>query len=234
MSRCPCTPVKLTFLPISIENPLDTGTKEVKFVSEELAQYRHHIISAKKIGKALLQGVPENSPFHRSITAAQETLYYINSVGRAVHPANGSSFLVNRSSFFSSAPEYQPPSKVRIVSSTKTRAQIQTEKQHLDEEATFESPRPKHNLMKLCPPHQKLNNLNQEVVTMILYLQSNKTCTPSMMCIMWTSTIPCITLRLMYHYAPLRTHVIVAGDVTVKLNLKLTLTGDMQMEYMSV
>ena len=116
MSLHPCTLVKLTFLPISIENPLNTGTKEVKFVSEELAQYRHHIISAKEIGKALLQGVPDTSPFHRSITAAQETLYYINSVGRAVHPANGSSFLVNRSSFFSGAPEYQPPSKVRIVS----------------------------------------------------------------------------------------------------------------------
>ena len=140
MSRHPCTPVKLTFLPISIENPLNTGTKEVKFVSEELAQYRHHIISAKEIGKALLQGVPDTSSFHRSITAVQETLYYINSVGRAVHPAHGSSFLVNRSSFFSGAPEYQPPSKVRIVSSTKTRAQIQTEKQHSDEEATFESP----------------------------------------------------------------------------------------------
>ena len=38
MSGCPCTPVKLQFLPISIENPLNTGTKEVKFVSEELAQ----------------------------------------------------------------------------------------------------------------------------------------------------------------------------------------------------
>ena len=38
----------------------------------------------------------------------------------------------------------------------------------------------------------------------------------------------------MYHYAPLRTHVIVAGDVTLKLNLKLTLTGDMQMAYVSV
>ena len=33
---------------------------------------------------------------------------------------------------------------------------------------------------------------------------------------------------------PLRTHVIVAGDVTLKLNLKLTLTGDIQMAYMSV
>ena len=176
--------------------------------------------------------MPETSPFHRSITAAQETLYYINSVGRAVHPANGSSFLVNRSSFFSGAPEYQPPSKVRIVSSTKTRAQIHTEKQHSYEEATFESPQAQTQPYET--PHQKLNNLNQEVVTMILYLQSNKTCTPSMMCIMWTSTIPCITLRPMYHYAPLRTHVIVAGDVTVKLNLKLTLTGDMQMAYMSV
>ena len=101
--------------PISTENPFNTGTKEATFVSEELVQYRHHIISAKEIGKALLQGVPDTSPFHRSITVAQETLCYIDSVGRAVHPANGSSFLVNRSSFFSGAPEYQPPSKVRIV-----------------------------------------------------------------------------------------------------------------------
>ena len=148
--------------------------------------------------------------------------------------AGQSSFLVNRSSFFSGAPEYQPPSKVKIESSTnpehkfKLKSSIQMRKPHLKVSM------PKHNLMKLCPPHQRLNNLNQEVVTMIFYLQSNKTCTPSMICIMWTSTIPCITLRPMYHYAPLRTHVIVAGDVTVKLNLKLTLTGDMQMAYMSV
>ena len=74
--------------------------------------------------------------------------------------------------------------------------------------------------MKLCPQHQKLNNLDQEVVTMILYLQSNK------MCVIWTSTIPCVTLRPKYHYAALSTHVIVAGDVTLKLNLKHTLTGD--------
>ena len=209
MSQHPCALVKLTFLPLSIEIPFNTGSKKVKFVSEELAQYRHHIISAKKIGKALLQGVPDTSPFYRSITATQETLYYINSVGRAV----------------------QPPSKVRIVSSTKTRAKfklkssIQMRKPHLKVH------RPKHNIMKLCPQHQKLNNLNQEVVTMILYLQSNKTCTPSMMCIMWTSTIPCVTLRPKYHYAPLRTHVIVAGDVTLKL---LILTGDIHMAYMSV
>ena len=57
MSQGPCTPVKLTFLPLSIENPLNISTKEVKFVSEELTQYRHHIISAKEIGKALLQDV---------------------------------------------------------------------------------------------------------------------------------------------------------------------------------
>ena len=116
------------------------GAKEVKFVSEELAQYRHHIVSAKEIGKALLQGVPDTNPFHRSITAAQETLYYINSIGRVVHPSNGSSFLVNRSSFFSGAPEYEPPSKVRVVSSNKTRGQLQSEQQHSEEEATFESP----------------------------------------------------------------------------------------------
>ena len=67
---------------------------------EELAQYRYRIVSAKEIGKALLQGVSDTNPFDRSITAAQESLYYINSIGRAVHPSNGSSFLVNRSSFF--------------------------------------------------------------------------------------------------------------------------------------
>ena len=100
---------------------------------EELAQYRHHIVSTKEIGKALLQDVPDTSPFHRSITAAQETLYYINSIGRAVHPSNGSSF-------FSGAPEYEPPTKVRVVSSTKTRGQLQSEQQHSVEEATFESP----------------------------------------------------------------------------------------------
>ena len=116
------------------------GTKEVKFVSEELVQYRHHIVSAKKIGEALLQGVPDTSPFHRSITAAQETLYYINSIGRAVHPSNGSSFLVNRNSFCLVPQNYEPARKVRIVSSTKTRGQLQSEQQHLEEEATFESP----------------------------------------------------------------------------------------------
>ena len=110
-------------------------------MSEELVQYRHHIVSAKEIGKALLQGVPDNSPFHKSITAAQETLYYINSIGRAVHPSNGSSFLFNRSSFFSGAPEYKPQTKVRVVSSTKTRGQLQSEQQHSEEEATFESPK---------------------------------------------------------------------------------------------
>ena len=95
---------------------------------------------------ALLQGVPDTSPFHRSITAAQETLYYINSAGRAVHPANGSSFLVNRSSFFSGAPEYQPPSKVRIQQKPehkfKLKSSIQMRKPHL------KVPRPKHNIMK--------------------------------------------------------------------------------------
>ena len=107
-------------------------------MSEELAQYRH-IVSVKEIGKALLQGVPDTSPFHRSITAAQETLYCINSIGRVVHPSNGSSILVN-SSFFSGALEYEPPTKVRVVSSTKTRGQLQSEQQHSEEEATFESP----------------------------------------------------------------------------------------------
>ena len=56
----------------------------------------------------------------------------------------------------------------------KMKSSIQMRKPH------FKVPRPKHSVMKLCPQHQKL----------------------SMMCIMWTSTIPCITLRPKYHYAP--------------------------------
>ena len=58
------------------------------------------------------------------------------------------------------------------MSSTKTRAQIQTEKQHSDEEATFESPQAQTQHYETLPQHQKLNNLNQKVVTMILYLQT--------------------------------------------------------------
>ena len=42
--------------------------------------------------------------------------------------------------FFSGAPEYEPPTKVRVVSSTKTRGQLQSEQQHSEEEATFGSP----------------------------------------------------------------------------------------------
>ena len=116
------------------------GTKKVKFVSEELVQYKHHIVSAKEIGKALLQGVPDTSLFHRSITASQEALYYINSIGRAVHPSNDFSFLVNSNSFYSGAPEYEPARKIRVVSFTKTRGQLQSEEQHSEERATFESP----------------------------------------------------------------------------------------------
>ena len=51
---------------------LQPGTKEVKFVSEQLASYKHHILSAKEIGKSLLLGCPETSPFHQSIQAAPE------------------------------------------------------------------------------------------------------------------------------------------------------------------
>ena len=43
-----------------------------------MAQYKHHILSAKEIGKSLLLGTPDYSPFHQSIDAAQETLYYLN------------------------------------------------------------------------------------------------------------------------------------------------------------
>ena len=155
-------------------------------MSEELVQYRHHIVSAKEIGKALLLGVPDTSPFHRSITAAQETLYYINSIGRAVHPSNGSSFLVNSSSFFSGAPKYEPPREARVVSSTKTRGQLQSEQQHLEDEATFESlqaqPQPDENLPSTSrdKQFQPGSGINDP-------LSSIKHCTPSMM-----STIHCI------------------------------------------
>ena len=138
-------------------------------MSKELVQYRHHIVSAKEIGKVLLQGVPDTSPFHRSITAVQETPYYINSVGRAVHPSNDSSFLVNRSSFFSGAPEYEPPTKVRIVSSKKPMVQLQSEHQH----SHLKIPKPKASLMKVCPQHQDLNNSSQEVGSVIFLPQLN-------------------------------------------------------------
>ena len=52
--------------------------------------------------------------------------------------------------FFSGAPEYEPARKVRVVSSTKIRGQLQSEQQHSEEEATFESlqaqPQPDENL----------------------------------------------------------------------------------------
>ena len=69
-------------------------------MSEQLASYKHHILSAKEIGKSLLLGCPETSPFHQSIQAAQDTLYYINYVARSIHPSNGHAFLVQRASFF--------------------------------------------------------------------------------------------------------------------------------------
>ena len=90
-------------------------------------------------------------------------------------PQMGFSFLVNRNSFFSSAPEYEPARKVRVVSSTKTRGQLQSKQQHSEEEATFESPQAQPQ------PHQELNNSSQEVGSMILYPQLNRHCTPSMM-----------------------------------------------------
>ena len=136
--------------------------------------------------------------------------------------------------FFSGAPEYQPPSKVRIVSSTKTRAQIQTEKQHSDEEVTFESPQAQtqhYETLSSTSIAQQFkpgsgDNDPLSPIKQNLYPQYD-VCNVDI-------NNPCITLRPKYHYAPLRTHVIVAGDVTLKLNLKLTLTGDIHMVYMSV
>ena len=60
------------------------GSQVVKFVSEQVAQYKHHILSAKEIGKSLLLETPDHSPFHQSIEAAQENLYYLNYLSRAI------------------------------------------------------------------------------------------------------------------------------------------------------
>ena len=118
----------------------------MKFVSEQVAQYKHHILSAKEIGKSLLLGTPDYSPFHKSIDAAQETLYYLNYLSRAIHPSNGQAFVVERSSFLSgNVPEHGTPSKIRKVapSSTTTRAQADAERQHSEEETNFTSPQAK-------------------------------------------------------------------------------------------
>ena len=124
---------------------MQPSTKEVKFVSEQLASYKHHILRAKEIGKSLLLGCPETSPFHQSIQAAQETLYYISYVARSIHPSNGHTFLVQRASFFTGAPEHATPSKTRRVtaSATTRRAQAEAEEQHSEEEINFSSPQPK-------------------------------------------------------------------------------------------
>ena len=102
-------------------------------MSEQVVQYKHHILSAKEIGKSLLLGTPDHSPFHQSIVAAQETLYYLNYLSRAIHPSNGHAFVVQRSSFLSGhVPEHGTPTKIRKVatSSTTTRAQAEAERQH--------------------------------------------------------------------------------------------------------
>ena len=118
-------------------------------MSEQLVNYKHHILSAKEIGKSLLLGCPETSPFHQSIQAAQDTLYYINYVARSIHPSNGHAFLVQRASFFTGVPEHETPSKIRRVtgyssaSATTTRAQAEAEQQHSEEEIQFSSPQPK-------------------------------------------------------------------------------------------
>ena len=124
---------------------LQPGIKEIKFVSEQLASYKHHILSAKEIGKSLLLGCPETSPFHQSIQAAQDTLYYINYVATSIHPSNGHAFILQRASFFTGVPEHPTPSKIRRVttSATTTRAQAEAEQQHSEEEIQFSSPQPK-------------------------------------------------------------------------------------------
>ena len=177
--------------------------------------------------------MPDTSPFHRSITAAQETLYVFNSVGRAVHPANGSSFLVNRSSIFSGAPEYQPPSKVRIVSSTKTRAQIQTEKQHSDEEATFASPQAQTQPYETLPSTSKAQQFKPGSGDNDPLSPIKQNFDPQYDVYNVDINNPLYNTKANVSVCPLRTHVIVAGDVTLKLNSKLALTGDMQMAYMS-
>ena len=148
---------------------------------EELAQYRHHIVSAKEIGKALLQGVPDTSPFHRSITAAQETLYYINSIGSTVHPSNGSSFLINRSSFFlvHQNMSHQAKQGLCLLPKQGTNFNLNSSTQKLRQH--LKVPKPKASLIKVCPLHQELNNSSQEVGSMILLPQLNRHCTPSMM-----------------------------------------------------
>ena len=111
-----------------------------------MAQYKHHILSAKEIGKSLLLGTPDHSPFHLSIDAAQETLYYLNYLSRATHPSNGHAFVVQRSSLLSGhVPEHGTPTKIRKVapSSTTTRAQAEAERQHFEEETNFTSPQAK-------------------------------------------------------------------------------------------
>ena len=111
-----------------------------------MAQYKHHILSAKEIKKSLLLGTPDHSPFHQSIDAAQETLYYLNYLSRAIHPSNGYAFVVQRSSFLSGhVPEHGTPTKIRKVapSSTTTSAQAEAERQHSEEETNFTGPHAK-------------------------------------------------------------------------------------------
>ena len=77
MSQHPSKPVKYYFYAHKVKNVfLQPGTKEIKFVSEQLPSYKHHILSAKEIGKSLLLGCPETSPFYQPIQVAQDTLYF--------------------------------------------------------------------------------------------------------------------------------------------------------------
>ena len=135
--------LNMTFYAHKVKNVfLQPGTKEIKFVSEQVASYKHHILSAKEIGKSLLLGCPETPPFHQSIQAAQDTLYYINYVARSIHPSNGHAFLVQRAIFSTGVPEHPTASKIRRVTASAS-AQAEAEQQHSEEEAQFSSPYPK-------------------------------------------------------------------------------------------
>ena len=107
---------------------------------EELAQYKYHIVSAKEIGKALLQGVPDTSHSTGALQLPRKHCTMSIQFEGQFSSQMVLHFLLIGIQFFSSSPEYEPARKVKVVSSTKTRGQIQSEQKHSEEEATFESP----------------------------------------------------------------------------------------------
>ena len=70
---------------------LELGTREVKFVSEQLASYKHHILSEKRLAKASCLDVQVHPPF-TSQSRLHRRLYCINYVARSIHPSNGHAF----------------------------------------------------------------------------------------------------------------------------------------------